>query len=84
MYQYKLYGLSVSSCLNFNFLERQTQEINSDITIIESNKLISYKSDKINMDVAILNRKNVACFKIVKGKKILFHRENPSIREEII
>ena len=84
MYNYKLYGLSVSSCINFNFLKLQTNEVNSDITIFETNKVINYKSDKINMDLAILNRKNVACFKIVKGKKILFHRENPSIRDEVI
>ena len=84
MYNYNLYGLAVSSCIYFNFLKPQSSGVYPDIKIIESKKVIDYQSDKINMDEAILHRKNVGYFKISQGKKIFFYRENTSISDEII
>ena len=84
MYNYKLYGLYISSCIEFNFLKTHPPGPKPDVIIKESDRFINYESERINLDEAILYRKNVAYFKIKQGNEISFYRDNSSVKNDLL
>ena len=89
MYYYKIYDLTVSSSICFNFLEQvnpQNDNVNIDVEVIEINagQAVIPHSDTININTARVFRDSVASFIIHNGKQIKFHRLNNKIHDETI
>lgn len=88
MFHYKLYGLFVSSSIEFNFLDEIIPNRNSDITISESFESHDYafsnNFDSINITKAVIYRTNIGHFEINHGREIKFYRENAFIKDDAI
>lgn len=84
MYHYNLYNLSITSCIEFNFLDQSNSSYLPDIEINEIDFHEKFYEDRIDIDNAYIYRKNVGFFHIKAGKKILFCREGRQVDDETL
>ena len=88
MYYYKLYGLYISSTIEFKFFSRLSTKKKPDIIVSESfdshNYVNSNCNDFINISKAVIYRSNIGHFEINNGKEIKFYRENKYTKDEDI
>ena len=82
MYQYRIYNLTVSSCLEFKFLLQTPYTNIPNVEILENNYLPRKYKDTINKYDAHIFRKDIGFFHIQAGKKISFRRQDSKVSDE--
>jgi hypothetical protein len=83
LYQYKLYNLTLTSCIEFKFLKQTPFLTSPDVEIAEEGLLKRY-NDTINRFDAYIFRKGIGFFHIQAGKKIIFKRQDSKVSDETL
>ena len=83
MYQYKLYNLTLTSCIEFKFLKQTPFLTSPDVEIAEEG-LLKRHNDTINKYDAYIFRNGIGFFHIQAGKKIIFNRQDSKVSDETL